>query len=310
MGSRWISSSTCPTSRCWGRGNGCVGVALAGPRVAVRRRRLPLRPAAAASGRDAVARGDRARQTVGKTAAAGHVARVFSRDRRVVVVAMGRGGPANRSCSRRLRRSTTCFRSPVPDGTPPPTTSKPRRLRAFPRSAAGGPAVGSRALRSNGTCSRAHRSRRSSTPSCSSSTAAARLCRRSKRMHGSSSRTEATIRAPASMPIGCSSPTSSSTPVAPISMRSARFRRAGRRGRASPASFPPLAGRRTAVFTTGPAPTDGLDAEIVHVSRNLARRERCMRSRARRRRLYSSSSRLRRSTSWQRRRSRAARKSS
>jgi cyclic 2,3-diphosphoglycerate synthetase len=34
----------------------------------------------------------------------------------------------------------------------------------------------------------------------------------------------------------------------------------------------PLGGRRTAVFTTGPAPTDGLDAEVVHVSRNLARR--------------------------------------
>ena len=35
----------------------------------------------------------------------------------------------------------------------------------------------------------------------------------------------------------------------------------------------PLVGRRTAVFTTGPAPTDDLDAEVVHVSRNLARRE-------------------------------------
>jgi len=35
----------------------------------------------------------------------------------------------------------------------------------------------------------------------------------------------------------------------------------------------PLRGRRTAVFTTGPAPTDGLDAEIVHLSRNLARRD-------------------------------------
>ncbi|HVS84230.1 MAG TPA: hypothetical protein VHD91_01200 [Gaiellaceae bacterium] len=35
----------------------------------------------------------------------------------------------------------------------------------------------------------------------------------------------------------------------------------------------PLAGRRTAVFTTGAAPTEHLDAEIVHVSRNLARRE-------------------------------------
>jgi cyclic 2,3-diphosphoglycerate synthetase len=34
----------------------------------------------------------------------------------------------------------------------------------------------------------------------------------------------------------------------------------------------PLAGRRTAVFTTGPAPTEHLDAEVVAVSRNLADR--------------------------------------
>jgi cyclic 2,3-diphosphoglycerate synthetase len=36
----------------------------------------------------------------------------------------------------------------------------------------------------------------------------------------------------------------------------------------------PLAGRRTAVFTTGPAPTEHLDAEVVHVSRSLADRPR------------------------------------
>jgi len=35
----------------------------------------------------------------------------------------------------------------------------------------------------------------------------------------------------------------------------------------------PLDGRRTAVFTTGPAPVEHLDAEVVHVSRNLARRD-------------------------------------
>jgi cyclic 2,3-diphosphoglycerate synthetase len=35
----------------------------------------------------------------------------------------------------------------------------------------------------------------------------------------------------------------------------------------------PLAGRRTAVFTTGPAPTEHLDADVVHVSRNLANRD-------------------------------------
>ena len=34
----------------------------------------------------------------------------------------------------------------------------------------------------------------------------------------------------------------------------------------------PLAGRRTAVFTAGPAPTDHLDADIVHVSASLADR--------------------------------------
>ncbi len=35
----------------------------------------------------------------------------------------------------------------------------------------------------------------------------------------------------------------------------------------------PLEGRRTAVFTTGPAPVEHLDADVVHVSRNLARRD-------------------------------------
>ena len=34
----------------------------------------------------------------------------------------------------------------------------------------------------------------------------------------------------------------------------------------------PLDGRRTAVFTTGPAPVEHLEAEVVHVSRNLSRR--------------------------------------
>jgi cyclic 2,3-diphosphoglycerate synthase len=34
----------------------------------------------------------------------------------------------------------------------------------------------------------------------------------------------------------------------------------------------PLAGKRVAVFTAGPAPVDHLDAEVVHVSRNLADR--------------------------------------
>jgi cyclic 2,3-diphosphoglycerate synthase len=35
----------------------------------------------------------------------------------------------------------------------------------------------------------------------------------------------------------------------------------------------PLKGRRTAVFTTGDAPVEELDADVVHISRNLARRD-------------------------------------
>jgi cyclic 2,3-diphosphoglycerate synthetase len=35
----------------------------------------------------------------------------------------------------------------------------------------------------------------------------------------------------------------------------------------------PLSGRRTAVFTAGPAAVEHLDAEVIHVSRNLANRE-------------------------------------
>jgi cyclic 2,3-diphosphoglycerate synthetase len=34
----------------------------------------------------------------------------------------------------------------------------------------------------------------------------------------------------------------------------------------------PISGRRVAVFTAGPAPVDHLDAEVVHISRNLANR--------------------------------------
>jgi cyclic 2,3-diphosphoglycerate synthetase len=56
--------------------------------------RLQARPAAFRDRSDAVRGRDRHRQ-VGKTAVTGHVARRMARDRRVVVVAMGRGGPAD-----------------------------------------------------------------------------------------------------------------------------------------------------------------------------------------------------------------------
>jgi len=70
------------------------------------------------------------------------------------------------------------------------------------------------------------------------------------------------------------SPISSSTPGAQTATRSARsptFRSCAAELRLRPTE--PLLGRRTAVFTAGPAPVDDLDAEVVHVSRNLARRD-------------------------------------
>ena len=64
---------------------------------------------------------------VGKTAVTGHVARMLARDRRVVVVAMGRGGPAEPEVVEIRRRSRTCSSSRARVATPRPTIS--RRLR-------------------------------------------------------------------------------------------------------------------------------------------------------------------------------------
>ena len=61
---------------------------------------------------------------IGKTAVSGHVARLFSADRRVVVVAMGRGGPADPGGRRRVGHAGRSRRParPLPRG-------RPRRLR-------------------------------------------------------------------------------------------------------------------------------------------------------------------------------------
>ena len=93
---------------------------------------------------------------VGKTAVTGHVARLLSRDRRVVVVAMGRGGPPEpevvrvpptaRGAARALARAVA---------TPPRTTSRRRRSPASRRSAAAAAAAGSPAPSGSRTCSRA-----------------------------------------------------------------------------------------------------------------------------------------------------------
>ena len=211
---------------------------------------------------------------IGKTAVAGHIARVFSRDRRVVVVAMGRGGPAEPELLET-----------------PPTLDDLLALSRSGRHAAsdhleaaalaGVPAVGCR--RAGGGLAGA--------PFLSNvlegASLAAQLDPELLVFDGSGAAVPP-VEADARILVtnGSHDPRAGlnayrvlisdlvvdtggadleairSISDVPIVAAELRLR---------PST--PLDGRRTAVFTTGPAPTDGLDAEIVHVSRNLARRD-------------------------------------
>jgi cyclic 2,3-diphosphoglycerate synthetase len=211
---------------------------------------------------------------VGKTAVAGHVARVLSRDRRVVVVAMGRGGPAEPelletpptlddllALSRSGRHAASdhleaaalagvpavgCrraggglagapFESNVLEGASLAAQLDPELL-VFDGSGAAVPPVetDARILVTNGS----HDPR--------AGLNAYRVLVSDLVVDTGGADREA-IRSISDVPIV----------DAELRLRPAE----------------PLDGRRTAVFTTGPAPTDGLDAEVVHVSRNLARRD-------------------------------------
>jgi cyclic 2,3-diphosphoglycerate synthase len=211
---------------------------------------------------------------VGKTAVAGHVARFLARDRRVVVVAMGRGGPAE----------------PELVETPPTLDDLLSLSRAGRHAAsdhfeaaalAGVPAVGCR--RAGGGLAGA--------PFLSNVPAGARLAAQLEPellVFDGSGAALPPVEADARILVtngdhdpraglnayrvlvsdlvvdtgGADREAIRSVSSVPVVAAELRLR---------PAE--PLRGRRTAVFTTGPAPTDGLDAEIVHVSRNLARRE-------------------------------------
>jgi cyclic 2,3-diphosphoglycerate synthetase len=211
---------------------------------------------------------------VGKTAVAGHVARVLARDRRVVVVAMGRGGPAE----------------PELVETPPTLDDLLALSRSGRHAAsdhleaaalAGVPAIGCR--RAGGGLAGA--------PFASNVLEGSQL---------------ATQLEPELLVFDGSG---AALPPVDVDARvlvtnDSHDARAGlnayrvlvsdlvvdtggadRKAIASISDVPVVAaelrlrptkslgGRRTAVFTTGPALTDGLDAEIVHVSRNLARRD-------------------------------------
>ncbi|HET7352782.1 MAG TPA: hypothetical protein VFJ11_01875 [Gaiellaceae bacterium] len=211
---------------------------------------------------------------VGKTAVAGHVARVLARDRRVVVVAMGRGGPAEPelvetpptlddliTLSRSGRHAASdhleaaalagvpaigCrraggglagapFESNVLEGSRLAAQLEPELL-VFDGSGAAFPPVeaDTRILVTNGS----HDAR--------AGLNAYRVLVSDLVVDTGGADREA-IRSISDVPVV----------AAELCLRPSE----------------PLGGRRTAVFTTGPAPTDGLDAEVVHVSRNLARRD-------------------------------------
>jgi cyclic 2,3-diphosphoglycerate synthase len=211
---------------------------------------------------------------VGKTAVAGHVARILGHDRRVVVVAMGRGGPAEPeliegpptlddllALSRSGRHAASdhletaalagvptigCrraggglagapFRSNVLEGAQLAAQLDPELL-IFDGSGAAIPPVDAdaRILVTNG----GHDAR--------AGLNAYRVLVSDLVVDTGGADREA-IRSISDVPVV----------TAELRLRSSE----------------PLRGRRTAVFTTGPAPTDQLDAEVVHVSRNLARRE-------------------------------------
>jgi cyclic 2,3-diphosphoglycerate synthetase len=211
---------------------------------------------------------------IGKTAVAGHVARVLARDRRVVVVAMGRGGPAEPelveepptlddllALSRSGRHAASdhleaaalagvpavgCrraggglagapFDSNVVEGARVAAQLDPEVL-VFDGSGAALPPVevDSRILVTNGS----HDAR--------AGLNAYRVLVSDLVVDTGGADREA-IRSISDVPV------------------------VGAELRLRPAES--LRGRRTAVFTTGPAPVADLDAEVVYLSRNLAKRD-------------------------------------
>jgi cyclic 2,3-diphosphoglycerate synthetase len=211
---------------------------------------------------------------IGKTAVAGHVARVLAADRRVVVVAMGRGGPAQ----------------PEVLETPPTlddllTLSRSGRHAASDHleaaALAGVPAVGCR--RAGGGLAGA--------PFDSNVQEGAQLAMQldpDLLVFDGSGAAVPPVAADARILVtsGSHDPRAGLNAyrvlVSDLVVDTGGADREAIRSisdvpvvaaelRLRPAE--PLRGRRTAVFTTGPAPTGDLDAEVVHVSRNLARRD-------------------------------------
>ena len=116
---------------------------------------------------------------VGKTAVTGHLARLLAADRRVVVVAMGRGGPSEPevvTVSADRRGAPRALAGRAPRGLRPPRDGGAGRRRR--PSGAVAVAAGSQAVLRRRTSLRAPASRSNSAPTSSCSTEAARRCPR------------------------------------------------------------------------------------------------------------------------------------
>ncbi|MDX6485317.1 MAG: cyclic 2,3-diphosphoglycerate synthase [Gaiellaceae bacterium] len=191
---------------------------------------------------------------VGKTAVTGHVARLLARDRRVVVVAMGRGGPAE----------------PELISTPPTLHDLIELSRSGRHAAsdhletaalAGVPTIGCR--RAGGGMAGA--------PFASNVLEGAQLA--------ASLEPDVVIfdgSGAAIPPIATTARILVAHDLTGLnayrSLISDLVLKVGEDFSLRLRPLEPLTGR-VAVFTTGPAPTDHLDADVVHVSRNLARRD-------------------------------------
>ncbi|HEU5216505.1 MAG TPA: hypothetical protein VFU30_13305 [Gaiellaceae bacterium] len=211
---------------------------------------------------------------IGKTAVAGHAARVLARDRRVVVVAMGRGGPAEPELVEA-----------------PPTLDDLLELSRSGRHAAsdhleaaalaGVPAVGCR--RAGGGLAGAP-----FTSNVLEGAALAAQLEPELLVFDGSGAAVPSIEVDARILVtngGHDARAGLNAYRVLVSDLLVNTGGADREAIRSIADVPvvdaelrlrpteELRGRRTAVFTTGDAPTEDLDAEVVHVSRNLARRD-------------------------------------
>ena len=203
---------------------------------------------------------------VGKTAVTGHVARLLARERDVVVVAMGRGGPAE---------PELVETAPTVDDLLALSRSGRHAASDHLEAAALAGVVTIGCRRAGGGLA--------GTVSHSNVAAGAELARSlepdvvvfdgsgaaippvaTSRAHPRDDCGPRPRRVPQSRTASRSrtSSSASATCAAPTSSVGLRLR-----------PIQPLGGRRTAVFTTGAAPVEHLDAELVHVSRNLANRE-------------------------------------